>query len=96
MSRQVAGRVTVVSIDRGSSLIVGHMPAVEFVEPCCRSTVNWQGRGDARPFGPPRMEAGQLVGDPYFNLGYRTARDVECAVCHGRINAHEYIPEVTA
>lgn len=79
------------SLDTPTGLIVGHVPPSYLGgAACCRDPRNWQATGTARPVYEPSKNPAVLRGDPYFWLGYRSACDVCCTQCGGRINAHEY------
>lgn len=86
---------TLRSEQRGDTLIIGHVSAYKLDTPCCRDIKHWLAAGIVQPVTEPRInERCELVGDPYWNLGYCEAQGLVCSECGGHINGHEYRQKV--
>ncbi len=59
-------------------------PLVTYETKCCNESINWQGVGEFGAIWPL---------DPAYWCGMKSARGVECAVCHTVLAASEYSTE---
>ncbi len=74
-----AKKVTLFKYTSPTTMITA--PLVTYETKCCNDPVNWQGIGEFGAIWPL---------DPAYWHGAKSARGVECAVCHTALAASEY------